>query len=53
MKTLRKQCAVAILTLILAVSTYAGQIQGPGAVGTSTGTTLITDVIVTVITVIP
>ena len=53
MKTLRKQCAVVILTLILAVSAYAGQIQGPGAVGTGTGTTLIADVIVTVITVIP
>lgn len=53
MKTLRKQCAVVILTLILAVSAYAGQIQGPGAVGGGTGTTLLTDVIVAVVTVIP
>lgn len=53
MSTLRKQCAVVILTLLLAVSAYAGQIQGPGAVGTGTGTTLLTDAIVTVVTVIP
>jgi len=56
-KTLRNQCAVVILTLMLAVSTYAGQIQGPGAVsGTGTTTTLtdvITTVIVTITTVIP
>jgi len=46
-----------ILTLMLAVSAYAGQIQGPGAVsGTGTTTTLtdvITTVIVTITTVIP
>lgn len=57
MKTLRNQCAVVILTLMLAVSAYAGQIQGPGAVsGTGTTTTLtdvITTVIVTITTVIP
>jgi hypothetical protein len=56
-KTLRNQCAVVILTLMLAVSAYAGQIQGPGAVsGTGTTTTLtdvITTVIVTITTVIP
>lgn len=52
-KTLRKQCAVVILTLALAVSAFGGQIQGPGAIGTGTGTTLLADVIVTVITVIP
>ena len=56
-KTLRKQCAVVILTLMLAVSAYAGQIQGPGAVsGTGTTTTLtdvITSVITTIVTVIP
>jgi hypothetical protein len=52
-KTLRKQCAVVILTLILAVSAYAGQIQGTGAIGSSTGTTLLADVIVTVVIVIP
>ena len=57
-KTLRKQCAVVILTLMLAVSAYAGQIQGPGAIsGTGTGTTTLTDVtttvIVTIISVIP
>jgi len=62
--TLRKQCAVVILTLILAVSAFAGHIQSPGiASGTSTstdtGTTLLEDtttttiVIVTVISVIP
>lgn len=57
MKTLRNECAVVILTLMLAVSAYAGQIQGPGAVsGTGTTTTLtdvITTVIVTITTVIP
>ena len=53
MKTLRKQCAVVILTLALAVSAFGGQIQGPGAIGTGTGTTLLADVIVSVITVIP
>jgi len=55
-KTLRKQCAVVILTLILAVSAYAGQLNCPGVASgtiTGTGTTLLTDVIVTVITVIP
>jgi len=66
-KTLRNQCAVVILTLILAVSAFAGHIQSPGiASGTSgtststdTGTTLLEDtttttiVIVTVISVIP
>lgn len=51
-KTLRKQCGVVILTLILAVSAYAGQIQGPGAVGSGT-TTLLIDGILTIITVIP
>ena len=57
MKTLRNECAVVILTLMLAVSAYAGQIQGPGAVsGAGTTTTLtdvITTVIVTITTVIP
>ena len=53
MKTLRKQCAVVILTLTLAVSAYAGQLNCPGATGTGTTTTLLADVIVTVITVIP
>jgi hypothetical protein len=48
-KTLRKQCAVAILTLMLAVSTYAGQIDTPGAVAQN-GTTLLTDVVTTVVT---
>lgn len=52
-KTLRKQCEVVILTLILAVSAYAGQLNCPGAAGTGTTTTLLADVIVTVITVIP
>ena len=47
-KTLRKQCAAAILTLMLAVSTYAGQIDCPGAV-TNTTTTLITDVVTAVV----
>ena len=32
MKTLRNKCAVAILTLTLAVSASAGQIQCPGVV---------------------
>ena len=48
MKTLRKQCAVVILTLTLAVTAFAGQIQCPGAVAGS-GTTLTTDVTTTLI----
>jgi hypothetical protein len=61
-KTLRKQSAVVILTLMLAFSAHAGHIQSPGVVsgtgtGTGTGTTTLTDVItttiVTVISVIP
>jgi len=66
-KTLRKQWAVVILTFMLAVSTYAGQIQGPGmhssgsgsgsSTGTGTGTTTLSDttttVILTIISVIP
>jgi len=61
-KTLRKQCAVVILTLMLAISVYAGQTNCPGAVA-ETGTTttpladatntVTTTVILTVITVIP
>lgn len=59
MKTLRKHCAVVILTLTMAVSAYAGIIDTPGCVGGSNGnnTNLLTDVvtplIVTVITTIP
>ena len=65
MKTLRKQCAVVILTLLLAISAYAGHIQSPGitsgtsgtGTNTSTGTTLLEDatttVIVTIVSVIP
>ena len=57
MNTLRKQCAVVILTLTLAISSYAGQTNAPGvASGTGTTTTLtdvITTVIVTIATVIP
>jgi hypothetical protein len=65
-KTLRKQCAVMILTLTLAFSAYAGQIQGPGAVTDTTGTgpvpitgtstllyDLITTTVVTIVSVIP
>ena len=57
MKTLRKQCAVVILTLTMAVSTYAGILQCPGAVGGSGTTDSLTDVatsvIVTVVTIVP
>ena len=57
MKTLRKQCAVVILTLTLAISAYAGQIQCPGAVAdngtTSPLTTVATTVILTIVSVIP
>jgi len=63
-KTLRKQSAVVILTLMLAISAYAGHIQSPGAVsGTGTGTStdsgsttttdVVTTVIVTIVSVIP
>ena len=62
MKTLRKQCAVVILTLMLAFSAYAGQTNCPGAVaenGTTTTpladvtTTVTTTVILTVVSVMP
>jgi hypothetical protein len=59
-KTLRKQCAVVILTLTLAISAYAGQTDTPGyasGTGTGTGTNPLTEVsttvIVTVVRVIP
>jgi hypothetical protein len=59
-KTLRKQCAVVILTLTLAITAFAGQTNCPGAVsGTGTGTSttsltdVVTEVIVTVVSVIP
>jgi len=60
--TLRKQCAVVILTLTLAISAYAGQTNCPGVVaenGTTTTpqadvtTTVTTTVILTVVSVIP
>ena len=57
MKTLRKQCAVVILTLTMAVSAYAGIVQTPGCVGGGGSTNLLTDVvtgvIVTVVTIVP
>jgi hypothetical protein len=61
-KTLRKQSAVVILTLMLAISAYGGHIQSPGAVSdtgtgtstdTSTTTDVVTTVIVTIVSVIP
>ena len=39
MKTLPRKIAVVILTLVLAASAFAGQIQCPGAASTDTGTT--------------
>lgn len=58
MKTLRKHCAVAILTLTMAVSAYAGILQTPGCVTVDDGTTpTLTDIaitlIVTVVQVVP
>ena len=57
MKTLRKQCAVAILTLTMAVSTYAGILQTPGCASGGSTTDPLTDVatslIVTVVTIVP
>ena len=58
MKTLRKQCAVVILTLTMAVSAYAGILQTPGCVTGDNGTTPpVTDIaitlVVTVVKVIP
>jgi len=56
-KTLRKQCAVAILTLTMAVSTYAGILQTPGCTGGGSTTDPLTDVatslILTVISLVP
>ena len=57
--TLRKQCAVVILTLTLAISSYAGQTNAPGAVAETGGTTttpladVTATVILTVVSVIP
>lgn len=57
-KTLRKQLAVVILTLTMAVSAYAGILQCPGAAA-DTGTTtpplpdVITTVILTVVSIVP
>jgi hypothetical protein len=59
-KTLRKQCAVLILTLTMAVSAYAGILQTPGCVGgTTAGDTtnslagVTTSIIVTIVTTVP
>jgi len=57
-KTLRKQCAVAILTLTMAVSAYAGILQTPGSVSSDNGTTpsqtdIAITLIMTVIKVVP
>ena len=53
MKTLRKQCAIAILTLTLAVSAFAGQTNTPGAVADNGTTTTLTGVVLTIITIVP
>ena len=60
MKTLRKQFAVAILTLTMAVSAYAGILQTPGYVGGTGGndttnslTNATTTLIVTIVTIVP
>ena len=59
MKTLRKQFAVAILTLTMAVSAYAGILQTPGYVGgtggndTTNSLTNATTLIVTIVTIVP
>ena len=37
MKTLRQLCAATILSLTLAVSVLAGQVETPGVVATATG----------------
>jgi hypothetical protein len=39
MKTLRRTCAATILSLMLAVSAFAGHIETPGAVSTGNGPT--------------
>jgi hypothetical protein len=55
-KTLRKQCAVVILTLTVAISAYAGQTNTPGY-ATDSATPPLTDVttavILTVVTTVP
>jgi len=56
-KTLRSKFAVAILTLALATSIYAGQLQTPGAASAGTNTTntdttdMVTTTIVTVVAI--
>ena len=54
MKTLLSKFAVAILTLALATSVFAGQVQFPGAAsaGTNTTNTDTTDMVTTTITTV-
>jgi hypothetical protein len=55
-KTLRRNCAVAILTLLISLSASAGQIQCPGVTSgggtTTTTTTTTTEVTTTIILVV-
>jgi hypothetical protein len=49
-KTLRKQCAVVILTLTMAFSAHAGILQTPGCVtGDNSTTPSLTDIAITLI----
>ena len=54
-KTLRRSCTVAILSITLAVSVFAGTIHSPGAVpppppsGSTTSTSTATDITTTLI----
>ena len=59
-KTLRKQCAVVILTLTMAVSAYAGIMQTPGYATSENGTTtpasdtdIAITLVVTVVKIVP
>ena len=53
MKTLRRIWAATVLSLIVAVTTSAGDIHSPGAVSTGTDTTSVTTtIILTVVSLI-
>ena len=57
MNKLRRMCAVAIVTTVLAISTFAGQLDSPGAPApaptqTSSTSTSMTTVVLTILSLI-
>ena len=52
MNTLRQKIAVAVLTLLVSVTAFAGQIQSPGVTSGSPTTSSVTNITTTVTTTI-